>query len=105
MSKIDKFNNIRRLDIKEKIEEYNNQEIYLYEKNGEPKYARFICPCGCNEVLTLPIKEKGFNYHYPTWGIFIDDKNQITISPSINVNGNGGCNAHFFVRENAIEWV
>lgn len=58
-----------------------------------------VCPCGCGEIIQLSlIKEDN-----PMWRIVKNDKNQITVSPSIWRTKN--CRSHYFLRDSKIVWA
>ena len=55
------------------------------------------CPCGCGTEAVMPIKPKPWGWDYS------EKDGRITLSPSVATN----CvnRAHFFIRENKIQWV
>lgn len=58
------------------LDAYNDGDVYLH----------FICPCGCNKVIGIPLGEK--------W-TFNGDKINPSINPSIQVMT--GCKFHGFL--------
>ncbi|WP_368086862.1 DUF6527 family protein [Paenibacillus sp. yr247] len=64
------------------------------------KWARFQCPCGCGQKQVISLESN----HNPHWSIY-ESSGTITLQPSVHVNGQGGCGAHFFIRNNMIDWV
>jgi len=55
------------------------------------------CPCGCGMEAVMPIKPKPYG-----WG-YSEKDGKVTLSPSVAVDCPN--RAHFFVRDNRIEWV
>ena len=55
------------------------------------------CPCGCGFEAVMPIKPKQYGWDY------IEKDGKVTLSPSVATD----CpkKAHFFIRENKIQWV
>ncbi|OCW93950.1 hypothetical protein A9168_09555 [Macellibacteroides sp. HH-ZS] len=61
-------------------------------------WAIFICPCGCKNVITLPLQK----YHNPHWQLEHSTDNKPTLYPSIWQNN--GCLSHFWIKNGKIEW-
>lgn len=78
----------------------NSGVIYIEGKNGEEDFAKFLCPCGCKESITLStlsITENSWSIRYN--GLF---KRNVTLIPS--VNRLVGCRSHFFIRSGKVIW-
>lgn len=56
-----------------------------------------LCPCGCGTECVMPIKPKSYGWDYAEKG------GKVTLSPSVAQNCTN--KAHFYIRENRIEWV
>lgn len=75
-------------------------ELYIITKGtGEPVQVELNCPCGCGDLLILPVNNKG-EAGRPGWGITYQD-GKVTLNPSIL---QFRCGAHYFIRENKIIW-
>lgn len=74
--------------------------IYLKVLEGKPNdpfYAFFLCPCSCQTLIALPVGTKSGT---PSWKIQGTDP--VTLSPSIRQLK--GCQSHFFIRQNRVDW-
>ena len=78
-------------DPKEKI-------LYVIGTKIEPWQVEFLCPCGCQEKIVLPVNRQTT----PRWHLFIDSKGIPSLSPSIWRSK--GCKSHFFLRGGRIQW-
>lgn len=73
---------------------------------GKPIYVRYRCPCGCGDMVALPIandREEG------EWGFSQDTDGRVTLDPSVlhlppENSGNCKCSSHYFIRANRVEW-
>jgi hypothetical protein len=74
--------------------------ILIVKDGSIQKWARFICPCGCGQKQVISLQAS----HSPHWSLNTIGET-ITLHPSVHVNGTDGCEAHFFIRKNQIEWV
>jgi hypothetical protein len=77
-----------------------NKTLIVVMGRNEPKWLIFKCPCGCGEVLRIPLM-KSYNPH---WDIYKEANSTITVFPSINIK-KPGCGAHFWVRNNKVQWA
>lgn len=87
--------------IKEKIPE----ETQLKDKDfieilykGQSFWAIFMCPCGCKNVISLPLQET----HNPYWKLKQSANGRPTLHPSIWQNK--GCFSHFWIIDGKIKW-
>ena len=63
--------------------------IVLIGSEAITKRVQFLCPCGCADAVSLNLlQEIG-----PAWRIAIDEKDRVSISPSIRRQS--GCRSHF----------
>lgn len=63
-----------------------------------PKWVRFICPCGCGEIVALNLMSS----HSPRWTITESADGKLSVSPSIDSTT---CRSHYWIRRNRINWV
>ena len=89
------------ITIKEKIPEDTQVEdkdfIEIIYK-GQSFWSIFKCPCGCGNVISLPLKET----HDPHWKLKRSVNGRPTLYPSVWQNK--GCCSHFWVIDGKIEW-
>jgi hypothetical protein len=73
----------------------------LYIISNENFYWQVVmlCPCGCKKALNMNLMKE----NHPTWKFEMDNKNRISLHPSINRSV--GCKSHFFLRKGRIFWV
>lgn len=75
--------------------QYDADTLYIFEEDGQ-EYCAFRCP-QCGHIIILTVNgSKGCQ-----WSKQVNGDGTITLSPSIFI---GCCNAHFFIRNNKIEW-
>jgi hypothetical protein len=75
--------------------------IYMSHKF---KLAIHLCACGCKEKTVTPFSKiiDGVDIG---WHV-IEDNGKITLSPSIgNFSGENPYHAHYFIKENKIDWL
>lgn len=66
--------------------------VYLHVEEGLPPWsASFLCPCGCNDEICIPLDLLGEG---PMWRL--ESEQPIHISPSLQRTY--GCKSHFFVH-------
>jgi hypothetical protein len=63
------------------------------------KYAHFVCPCGCGEVIVLTSNSKV----RPRWIFSVDSLLRPTVRPS--VWRTRGCRSHFILARGHVHWV
>lgn len=76
----------------------NPEEFTVVKYKDKLYWAFFECPCGCNEVITLPLKEE----QNPNWTFNASENNRPTLHPS--VWRNKGCQSHFWVKDGIVKW-
>lgn len=81
------------------------QEDTLYLESApdmadDPYYIFFLCPCGCQTLVALPLENKTKQHHTITWQITSTDP--VTLSPSIQQLD--GCKSHYFIQSNRVKW-
>jgi Family of unknown function (DUF6527) len=73
--------------------------LYIINNNNFPWQVAMLCPCGCKKILHMNLMKD----HNPRWRFKIDNKNKISLHPSIWRTV--GCKSHFFVKKGKILWV
>lgn len=63
------------------------------------KYAHFLCPCGCGDVIVLTSNAK----LRPRWTFLVDQAHRPTVTPSIWRTK--GCRSHFLMKGGKVIWV
>jgi hypothetical protein len=63
-----------------------------------PKWAKFMCPCGCGDVLSLNLMKS----HHPNWQVTLETDGSVTVFPSVDATS---CNSHFWIRASQIVWT
>lgn len=62
------------------------------------KWLRFICPCGCGEMIALNLMKR----YAPRWSIEHHSDGTLSVSPSVDSTT---CGAHFWIRQSRVHWV
>jgi hypothetical protein len=81
-----------------------NQEIatgsvtVVVSPSRQPKWAMFLCPCGCQSVITLSLQPT----KRPHWRFETTKGDRPTLQPS--VWRDVGCMSHFFLEDGRIYW-
>lgn len=78
----------------------NNDTLYY-----SPRYSlvKFLCPCGCKHEIVLRTAEE-VDVPGRKWKVQVVD-NKMSLWNSIWVNWEGGCQSHFFIKDNKVIWV
>lgn len=63
-----------------------------------PKWANFLCPCGCGAPLLLSLNPQ----RRPRWTVTQTWSARPTIKPSIRRPD--GCRSHFWIRAGKVDW-
>lgn len=82
-------------DVPDKVE---IQKLYAVGEEGQYWLAAFRCPCGCDDVIQLPMLEG----QRPRWTLKEKDMRFPDLSPS--VDRTVGCHSHFWLRKGKIHW-
>jgi len=72
--------------------------FYRVMRNDKPKWALFLCPCGCRSVITLSLQRA----HRPRWNVQSSNERRPSMRPS--VWRDVGCLSHFWVEDGRIYW-
>lgn len=75
----------------------DQKALVLIGTKEHSKWLRFRCPCGCGEELALNLMKS----HYPCWTVTLHKDNTMSVSPSVDATN---CGAHFWIRNNNIDW-
>lgn len=65
----------------------------------KPKWAIFMCPCRCNEIIQVNL----MSTHKPNWRVMVGHKG-ITLYPSVWIHA-FSCKSHFWLKDNKVWWV
>lgn len=81
--------------------------VYLVKRDGQWYRVRFLCPCGCKDLYSLPLKPAGANTH-ADWDVRIEESGRVTLlqfdgSPP-SVNSLTGCKSHFHLQDGRVNW-
>lgn len=79
------------------ISKLKEGEIQIVKGDTNPKWIKFICPCGCRFEIVLPLMKS----RYPHWTI-IEEAESVSIHPSIDIKD--GCKSHFWIKKNQVIW-
>ena len=88
---------IRKYNIKFEPYSINNKQWDMYI-DSEEQMITFICPCGCGKKFQLNTDME----IEPLWQYRINVNGEINIHPS--VQRIGGCESHFWIRDNRVVW-
>ncbi|MDB5556030.1 MAG: hypothetical protein JWL86_6014 [Rhizobium sp.] len=66
---------------------------------GTSRWTLFRCPCGCGEVVSLPLIAP----HSPRWSVSLSDAGRPVLYPS--VWRNKGCLSHFWINDGRVYWT
>lgn len=75
-------------------------DVAMHGDAAVPYVACYRCPCGCDQVVHLPVQGMGEASH--RWGLVVEGEVP-TLSPSIRETG--GCLSHYYIRNGKVEWV
>jgi hypothetical protein len=75
------------------------ETVYIVGEGRAPWSAVFVCPCGCQEVISLSL----IGDDHPRWRSRLHLDGTVTLSPSIWRKR--GCRSHFFIRRGKIVWA
>jgi hypothetical protein len=90
-------------EIKEVVSPPPNEAVqpgvfYRVLRNDQPKWALFLCPCGCRAVITLSLQLA----HRPHWTVRASKDRRPSMRPSVWQDI--GCFSHFWVEDGRIYW-
>lgn len=82
-------------DLPDKVE---SQKLYAVGEVGQYWLAALRCPCGCGDVIQLPMLAG----QRPRWTLVEKGMRFPDLSPSIDRTV--GCRSHFWLRKGKIHW-
>ena len=82
----------------EQPEEMRDGLLYLIAGRSGPKWAGFLCPCGCGERILLSLSQE----RRPRWSVDADWFGRPTVTPSVRQTD--GCMSHYWVRKGRVDW-
>lgn len=71
--------------------------LYLIGEQGDVWLAVMKCPCGCGDVISLPMSGGA----RPCWHVFVEHGNP-SLSPSVHRTTR--CRSHFLLKAGRIIW-
>ncbi|MHA7111349.1 DUF6527 family protein [Sunxiuqinia elliptica] len=92
------FNSIIIMDKTPNEDSLNERDFVEVVYRKKSYWAIFNCPCGCKNVISLPLQEN----HHPHWQLEYSIEGKPTLFPSVWQNK--GCLSHFWVVNGEIEW-
>ena len=75
-----------------------NRRLVVTRDGDECWSAGMRCPCGCRELIELPLIEEADQH----WTLVVDQAGHPTLAPS--VWRRTGCRSHFWLREGRVRW-
>lgn len=84
--------------VEELPDKVEDRKLYAVGESGQYWLAALRCPCGCGEVIQLPMMEG----QRPRWTLIEQGKRLPSLSPS--VDRTIGCRSHFWLRRGNIHW-
>lgn len=76
----------------------DSKSVYLVGEAGFIWQVAILCPCGCGEVLHMPVLKDT----RPRWRYTLHDDNTLSLYPS--VWRKVGCRSHFHLRQSQVVW-
>ena len=102
----------------ERLNEFKEAKIYPEYIPGHEKRDSAIlyisklfgcmvyeCPCGCEKETAVHFKSEKRGErtpNFPEWDLEDHGNGVISINPSVRMRG--GCKAHYFIKQNKVEW-
>lgn len=68
--------------------------LVVVQPSDRPKSVKFLCPCGCGEVLSINVMRGAGK----AWRIVFDLRRGLSLYPSVWLDV--GCESHFILRDN-----
>jgi hypothetical protein len=79
-------------------QDITNGSVTIVASSRQPKWAMFLCPCGCQSVITLTLQSA----KRPHWNFQKSKGGRPTLHPS--VWRDVGCMSHFVLEDGRIFW-
>ncbi|MEZ0188662.1 DUF6527 family protein [Ralstonia solanacearum] len=74
------------------------RRLYAVGEGGQYWLAALRCPCGCGDVIQLPM----IDGQRPRWALMHKGTRLPSLSPS--VDRTAGCRSHFWLEQGVIRW-
>ncbi|WP_414899158.1 DUF6527 family protein [Ralstonia solanacearum] len=74
------------------------RRLYAVGEGGQYWLAALCCPCGCRDVIQLPMIEG----QRPRWALTQKGTRLPSLSPS--VDRTAGCRSHFWLEQGVVRW-
>ncbi|MFV8577729.1 DUF6527 family protein [Ralstonia pseudosolanacearum] len=74
------------------------RRLYAVGEDGRYWLAALKCPCGCGDIIQLPMIEG----QRPRWALAQKGIRLPSLSPSIDRTA--GCRSHFWLKQGVIRW-
>jgi hypothetical protein len=85
---------LRARDQSEAREQMKAGVLVLVMPNEQPKSLKFLCPCGCGEIVSVNLMPGNES----AWTLDYKPKRGISLWPSVWLTA--GCGSHFILRNN-----
>jgi hypothetical protein len=85
---------VRAHDQTEALEALKRNTLVIVMPNERPKSLKFLCPCGCGEIVSVNLMPEGGK----AWRIIFEPKLGLSLWPSVWLTA--GCRSHFILRHN-----
>ena len=92
------FAAVNNVELPPRNDEVLTGNFYRVVRKGQAKWALFLCPCGCAEVITLSLQR----IHSPRWAVKHNKTGRPTMWPS--VWRDIGCLSHFWIDDGRVYW-
>ncbi|WP_425128277.1 DUF6527 family protein [Burkholderia gladioli] len=79
-------------------DDVQKRKLYAVGEDGQYWLAVLKCPCGCGEIIQLPM----IDGQRPKWTLTHRQERLPNLSPS--VDRTVGCRAHFWLKAGSIHW-
>ena len=85
---------IRAHDQTEAMQKLKPGRLVLIIPNKRPKSLKFVCPCGCGEIISVNLMPESGK----AWRVSYDPKLGLSLYPSVWLTS--GCCSHFILHNN-----
>lgn len=77
--------------------------LVLTADDGSPWALSYLCPCGCGVPVMIP-SPQAVAGQSPSWTLTAEPDGTYSASPSVRMTSPTGCQAHYHIRHNRIDW-
>ena len=74
------------------------RRLVLVGSQERAKWLRFLCPCGCGQIMALNLMRS----HSPHWDVTDHGDGTVSVTPSVHATK---CGSHYWLRRNRVDWV